>query len=104
MASPPLLISPLQEERKREKTLELSVRKPHFRTLKSDPLELDLEIFCNKEEAEAKGKASPSPPRRGDHPGARRKAILEALLQLLGTAQGGLLRATNPLEEFLKGK
>ncbi|MQL84416.1 hypothetical protein Taro_016925 [Colocasia esculenta] len=47
-----------------------------------------LEIFCNKEEAKAKGKASPSSPRRGDHPGARRKAILEALLQLLGTAQG----------------
>ncbi|MQL72809.1 hypothetical protein Taro_005168 [Colocasia esculenta] len=73
------------EERK---TLEHSVRKPHFRTLKSDPLELDLEIYCNKEEAEAKEKASPSSPRRGDHPGTRRKAILEALLQLLGTAQG----------------
>ncbi|MQL75923.1 hypothetical protein Taro_008313 [Colocasia esculenta] len=47
-------------------------------------------IFCIKEEAEAKGKDSPSSPRRGDHPGAPRKAILEALLQLLGTAQGAM--------------
>ncbi|MQL69775.1 hypothetical protein Taro_002064 [Colocasia esculenta] len=78
------------EEKKEKKTLEHSVRKPHFRTLKSDPLELDLEIYCNEEETEAKEKASLSSPRRGDHPGTRRKAILEALLQLLGTAQGVL--------------
>ncbi|MQM15167.1 hypothetical protein Taro_048107 [Colocasia esculenta] len=60
---------------------------------------LDLEIFCIKEEAEAKGKASTSSPQRGDHPGVRRKAILEALLQLLGTAQGGIVGDTVPSEE-----
>jgi len=57
-------------------------------------LKLVLEIFCIKEGAEAKGKASPSSPRRGDQPEARRKAILEVLLQLLGTAQGGLHQAS----------
>ncbi|MQL76065.1 hypothetical protein Taro_008449 [Colocasia esculenta] len=57
---------------------------------------LDLEIYCNKEEAEAKEKASPSFPRRGDHPGTRRKAILKALLQLLGTAQGDLSKRQGP--------
>ncbi|MQL69049.1 hypothetical protein Taro_001372 [Colocasia esculenta] len=75
------------EERK---TLEKPVRKTHFSTLKSDPLDLDPASPCCKEVAGPTRKASPTSPRRGDHPGARRKAIQRAFLQLLGTAQGVL--------------
>ena len=61
-----------------------------------------LEIFCIKEGAEAKGKASPSSPRRGDQPEAWRKAILEVFLQLLGTAQGGLHEASKSLKRIFR--
>ncbi|MQL97364.1 hypothetical protein Taro_030047 [Colocasia esculenta] len=64
---------------------------------------VDPAIYCDKKEAGAKEKASPSSPCCGAHPRTRRKVILEAILQLLGTAQGGLHRALDPLEEFVKG-
>ncbi|MQL90199.1 hypothetical protein Taro_022788 [Colocasia esculenta] len=65
---------------------------------------VDPASYCDKKEAGAKEKASPSSPCCGAHPRTRRKVILEAILQLLGTAQGGLHRALDPLEEFVKGK
>ncbi|MQL68811.1 hypothetical protein Taro_001101 [Colocasia esculenta] len=50
---------------------------------------VDPAIYCDKKEAGAKEKVSPSPPCCRAHPRTRRKVILEAILQLLGTAQGG---------------
>ncbi|MQL74930.1 hypothetical protein Taro_007296, partial [Colocasia esculenta] len=79
----PLFPSPLQEEKRGRKTLERkAVRKPILPPSNPTLLELDLKIYCDKEEAGAKEKASPSSPCCGAHPRTRRKVTLEALLQL----------------------
>ncbi|MQL72452.1 hypothetical protein Taro_004789 [Colocasia esculenta] len=57
---------------------------------------VDPAIYCDKKEAGAKEKASPSPPCCRAHPRTRMKVILEAILQLLGTAQGDLIRRQGP--------
>ncbi|MQL93289.1 hypothetical protein Taro_025935, partial [Colocasia esculenta] len=65
---------------------------------------LDLEIYCNKEEAEAKEKASPSSPRRGDHPGTWRKAILKTMAgRGRRGAQSRRYEQNRKLKNFVKG-
>ncbi|MQM21004.1 hypothetical protein Taro_054034 [Colocasia esculenta] len=62
-------------------------------SLKSELLKHCPAFYCNGRLEGSSRKASPTFPCCGDHPRAPRKEILEDIPSLLGTAQGGLLRA-----------